>query len=344
MPPITWFEGLLDYFDTELSQGNEERQAIGHSVGRQIIGLYVIEVILKHAFEQEGQPYPKTRNLLELFKALSETKRAAAELKYRQILHDEVVETWDFAETVSEFLMYLGNDAMTESRYFWEREHSPGRSILFLPQKLRPLMYALFIALHDYPEGHEFEQHYETKYISLAESFRERDEREENEPRLRDGPRKNKNIKPIIFWLEGLLAYFLATSPREADDLRRLGFALGRRIIGLYLVEMILKYALDDADREFTRKHNLRALFDRLPWPTRRTAQNEYTRLLEKRSLLTTGIQIDLGRSLADLGNDPITEVRYFWEPTRTPIVLSPGPLVPVIYALLTAFHGYPSK
>lgn len=344
MPPIPWLEGLLDYFDAQLSPGSEERRAIGHGVGRQIIGLYVIEMILKYAVHQERLSYSRKHNLLELFGVLSASKRTAVELKYRQILLHGVAETWDVFETVNSFLEYLGNNPITQSRYFWDHDHFRGRSIIFTSADLRHLMHALFIALHDYPEGYEYEVRFDTKFTSLEQSFQEEDERIFNEPRPPDGPRKDKAITPVIFWLEGLLAYFFAVCPREADDSRHFGFQVGQRIIGLYLVEMILKYALDDIGRDFTRTHNLRALFNRLPPSKRRAAQNEFARLSQERFSLADGDKIDLERNLASLGNDPITDLRYFWESTRAPIPLSPGPLRPIIFALLTAFHGYPPQ
>ena len=79
--------------------------------------------------------------------------RQDVEEKYSQLLLDGVAETWDFAASVRSFFDYLGDDPMTDSRYFWERGHPEGMSILFQANSLRPLIYALFIALHSYPEG-----------------------------------------------------------------------------------------------------------------------------------------------------------------------------------------------
>ena len=52
-----------------------------------------------------------------------------------------------------------------------------------------------------------------------------------------------------ISWLEGLLAYFRLPFPHESEDPRSLGFQVGQRVIGLFLTEMLLKYALDDCRR-----------------------------------------------------------------------------------------------
>ena len=56
-------------------------------------------------------------------------------------------------------------------------------------------------------------------------------------------------------------------------------------MIGLYLVEMILKYALDNAGRAFRRTHNLSALFNSLPPSSKRSSEREYARVKENAQL-----------------------------------------------------------
>ena len=136
-PPIEWFEGLLDYFDARLTAGSEKRQAIGHAVGRQVIALHMIEMILKCAIERVTSPYGQTHNLHQLYVGLPEAIQRAAENKYKQILSDEASTAWDVARSVEAFLEYLGDDPIGDTRYFWEREHSHGRSIVFQPGTLR---------------------------------------------------------------------------------------------------------------------------------------------------------------------------------------------------------------
>ena len=52
--------------------------------------------------------------------------------------------------------------------------------------------------------------------------------------------------KPDIFWMEGLLTLMFDTPfPHDHDDPREASFTIGRQIVGLYLTEMLLKYALD---------------------------------------------------------------------------------------------------
>lgn len=339
---MPWFEGLLDLFDASLGQGNKERRAIGYAVGRQVIGVYILELILKGALNKLGTPYERIHNLLQLYSKLPCASKEAAERKYAQILADEVERTWDVTRTVESFLDYLGSDPFNDTRYFWERHRSSGRSIVFLPPSLRHLIYALFIALHNYPEGFEPEARYRTQFDSLEDSFKEADRRRGGEQMPESGIRIGKRIRPVIYWLEGLIAYFLIPVQREPDDLRILGFYLGQRIIGLYSIEMLLKYALDNGGRFFGRNHALYSLFARLPRPSRLSAERAYQELLkmaEHRPVLNSN---GLGEHLRELGNDPITDLRYFWEGRNTGIPLSPNSLVPVVFALLIALHDYP--
>ena len=119
---------------------------------------------------------------------------------------------------------------------------------------------------------------------------------------------------------------------------------MGQRMVGLYLVEMILKYALDNSDRTFSRNHNLYGLFRRLPRPSKLSAEKEYANLMPKSPLRNARVQGDLAQYLKGLGEDPITDLRYFWEGRRANISLSPRSRIPVVFALLTALHEYPPQ
>ena len=76
---------------------------------------------------------------------------------------------------------------------------------------------------------------------------------------------KGKDRKPHIVWLEGLLTKFNAPFPYDdSDDPRRFGFSVGQQIVGLYLAEMLLKYALDHSGASHGQHHNLHELFRNL--------------------------------------------------------------------------------
>ena len=327
----------MDYFNAPSPHEPEDFRNIGFSVGRQIVGLYLVEMLLKHALDDLNKPYDYNHNLGDLFGALPESSRLAVESKYSQLLSDGVSEVWDFASSVASFLEYLGDDPMTDSRYFWERERPHDMSIVFFRSLLRQLVYALFIALHNYPEGSPLEKRYDTKLISFEDSLKDRED-----PPVSNAERANKRILASIFWSEGLLDYFNVPFPHESGDPRSLGFQVGQRMIGLYLVEMLLKYALDDSNRMFGRNHNLHSLFKKLPRPRRRAVAKMYDKVMYNRVSSTW----DFARSVESLlqysGDNPLTESRYFWEQTEKPVLLSPGPLIPLVYALFIELHGYP--
>ena len=54
-----------------------------------------------------------------------------------------------------------------------------------------------------------------------------------------------------------MLDCFNASFPYDTDDQRRLGFVVGQQIVGLYLAEMLLKYALDHSGVSYDLHHNL---------------------------------------------------------------------------------------
>ena len=154
--------------------------------------------------------------------------------------------------------------------------------------------------------------------------------------------RDGKQIPVSKFWMEGLLVHFNVPFPHESRDPRSLGFQIGQRIVGLYLVEMLLKYALDDLGTEFGHHHNLYGPFELLPRARRRSTERMYHRILGNRVRSTWDYAMTAKSLLHHLGSNPITECRYFWEQQAPVIHLSPGPLMPLIYALFIELHGYP--
>ena len=172
-PDIHWMEGLLDLYGAQFPHGNDDPRMLGFNVGQQITGLYIVEMLLKYALDARGVPHGRNHNLLQLFRNLPRQQRRLVERKYKELLNSEVESTWDVAKTVEALLDYLGNDPITDTRYFWE----PGRghvasfaSILIAPRMLRPVIYAFFIVLHRYPSK-PIKKKFDTKFDSLADSF-----------------------------------------------------------------------------------------------------------------------------------------------------------------------------
>ena len=97
-----------------------------------------------------------------------------------------------------------------------------------------------------------------------------------------------------VFWLEGLLEYFNVKCPHDTDDPRYASFQLGQRVIGLYLAEMLLKYAVDDLKRPFGNIHDLEKLFNKLPRPRRRAVERKYQAILGNRDSLDLGFMLSL--------------------------------------------------
>ena len=337
-PPVVWLEGLLDYFNAPFPHGQDDPRHLGFAIGKQIIGLYLVEMLLQYKLEKLSIQYEQDHNLKALFGLLPESCCSEVESKYSQLLAHGVTQAWDFERTVGTFLEFLGDDPMNDSRYFWEREHGLDRSIIFLPNRLRDLIYALFIPLHDYPEGSPLVHRYDTKFQSFEDSLKDGEE----PPEQSVSDRSDKRITAHIFWLEGLLNCFTVPFPHGSDDRRKTGFEVGRRIVGLYLIEMILKYAIDDLNRDFGRSHNLYSLFKKLPRPRQRSVEKKHRKWMRARMSSTLDHGKTVKSHLEYLGDDPLTDTRYFWLDRQRDVVLSAWPLTPLVYVLFTDLHGYP--
>ena len=100
------------------------------------------------------------------------------ERKYTELLNSRKKSAWDVEKSVDSLLKYLGKNAITDTRYFWEpdRGHlAEHASIVFMPAAIYCLLYALFIVLHNYP-SQPIVKRYDTTFQSLAESL-ERDQK-----------------------------------------------------------------------------------------------------------------------------------------------------------------------
>ena len=174
-PDIVWLEGLLTLFEAKFPHEPNDPRRMGFDVGRQIVGLYITEMLLKYALEGTGRRHGNHHNLHELFRNLPRQQRKEVERKYEAILNSQFDWAWDVAESVDSLLRYCGENAITDTRYYWEpgRQHlAEHASILFSPRLLYPLVYALFIALHGYPTQ-PIVKRYNTIFRSLEESLKE---------------------------------------------------------------------------------------------------------------------------------------------------------------------------
>ena len=173
MKPTLLMTGVLDYFNAPVQ--HDRRQALGagvsDNVGRQIIGPYIVELLLKHALENPGYKH----DLHDLFMKLTSQQRCAVEQKYTELLNTEKDVAWDVAETVDSLLRYLGKNAITDTRYILEPglHHAvEGASIVVDPGMLRPLIHALFNVLHEYPLE-TMVKRYDTTFKPLTEFIKQ---------------------------------------------------------------------------------------------------------------------------------------------------------------------------
>ena len=157
--------------------------------------------------------------------------------KYSELLLNRVERVWSFERTLDSLLKHLGQNPIRNTRYFWKGNHG-SRPQELSPGNLRTVVDALFISLHDYPQASPvLERRCETQFVDFEKSL----------AGSKTNPRNRVQRKePLdVHWLEGLLDYFNVKFPYESDDPRKPGFSVARQVIGLHLVELLLKYALE---------------------------------------------------------------------------------------------------
>ena len=181
-PKIVWMEGLLTLFDASFPHEHDDPRSMGFRLGQQVVGLYIIEMLLKYALDDSGNSHGQHHNLHELLRNLSRPRRRAVERKYKEILNSESSWAWDVAETADALLRYLGNNAITDTRYFWEPDRTTRASMR--RSYSRPGCSArsstLWIVLHNYPSKPIVKRH-DTTFVSLAESLKQDQQRLQSE-------------------------------------------------------------------------------------------------------------------------------------------------------------------
>ena len=157
----------------------------------------------------------------------------------------------------------------------------------------------------------------------------------------------------LLFDSEGLLDYCQAVCPfDDPADRRRIGWDLGRQIISQHVVELALKCELAKHRGAVPRHHDLEAIFDGLPRRRRKKAEDVYQQILRNRVQWTWDVFRTVKSFLHFLGERPTVETRYYFEEgTRSnqlgvdyfSNLIAPDSYVPLIYALMIAFHRYPT-
>ena len=247
----------------------------------------------------------------------------------------------EFARTIDSFLKHLGKNPVRDARYFWRKGYS-SRPQLLSPGNLHSVVYALLISLHGYPQASPvIKRKYETRFVDFEKSLTGGDGT--------GRARASGTASLGVHWLEGFLDCYRVEFPFEEDDPRKIGFSVARQIVGLHLVELLLKYALDGLKIGFARDHDLGTLFRVLPAEVRDRAERKYAEVLRGSVRETWEFARSIDSLLAYLGREPITESRYFWEPQEhreggASIVFSRWDLEVLIYALFIALHGYPER
>ena len=330
-----WIEGVLDYFDLNCPSEIHDSLRFGFFVGKQVIGLYVLEVLLKYTREKRRRPYRQDHNLRKLFQGLAPRDQKKIEKKYQDILHSTTATALDIERSVSALLTYLGHKPITSTRYFWESSHpdTAGMSILIAPHMLGRIIYAILIPLHRYPEKPGSRRRFATSFAPRNKWV------EKKKADRMDSPKK-----PSKEWLVGLRIYFGQLFPRADDDPRKLGFGVGCQIVGLYLGEMLLKYALDERAVDYKEDHNLEEFFQRLPPDDQERIRTRYVQILHSEPGHAWDFQETIDDLLRYLQRDPFTESRYFWDAQTAPrggVLFSPRILTPMIDAFFAELHGF---
>lgn len=165
--------------------------------------------------------------------------------------------------------------------------------------------------------------------------------------------REKRIDEQILVQHEGMMDYCQAKSPYTKEDPRSLGWNLGRQMICQHLIEVALKGELAKHQRSVPRHHDLETMYSGLPKRRRMRVEKLYRQLLESRFQETWDVFETIESSLHFMGRRPTVETRYYWEEDSRSNTLGVGYFgmfvsienyVNIMYALMIAFHNYPTE
>ena len=244
-----------------------------------------------------------------------------------------------FEKSVPCLLTYLGRNPITSTRYFWQLSHpgTPNMSIMLAPHMLVPVINAILIRHYGCPDVPGRMRIRDKRYLSRREwAEGERGSSIEHE--------SCSNGRPNKTWMLGLRDYFTQQPSTTAKENTRLGFAIGRQMVGLYLIEIALKFALDERTIKYTKSHNIEVLFSSLPEDVRERLRCRYVRILHSEPGHAWGFQASIDDLVRHLAGDPITVTRYYWDSRTTKrgiVQFNPAMLVALVDAILCELHGF---
>ena len=157
----------MEYLNVKFPHEADDPRIFGFQ--RRVIGLYLIEMLLKYALDDQGSEFGRSHNLYSLFRDLPPHHRRNVEKKYKDILGNRVSVSWDFAQSVESLLQFSGDNPLTDTRYFWEQGNN--NIMPLAPHTLVPLIYALLIELHNYPQDSPMKKRFETEFLSLEQTL-----------------------------------------------------------------------------------------------------------------------------------------------------------------------------
>ena len=143
------------------------------------------------------------------------------------------------------------------------------------------------------------------------------------------------NNMPNIAWIQGLLDFLKLPYPDEIN-VQTFGMCVGKEIIGLYLIEILLKHTLYKFNIEYNKTHDIYKLFKSLPEQQQRKAEEKYTELING-ELKQKKIEKSIYSAIKNLGQNPITDARYFWDMSKG-YTFSPNQIIAILSVLLFSF------
>lgn len=184
-PPSDLYLGMFELFEMAVQSFGDRLRSPGFGVGTTILGLYLVEILIKDALGDSGKKVELNHNLHELFGLIHEGKCSAVESRYIAILNNEMELSPDVVQSVKSFLEFLGPDPITDARYFWTttRFHlDEQKKFYFMPFDLHRVIDALAVTLHDYSSNKDIRKRYDTTFISLEEWVEVQRQNEANSP------------------------------------------------------------------------------------------------------------------------------------------------------------------
>ena len=290
----------------DIATYSSSQHQIGHDIGKYIVGLYMMESIIKSELDKHQATYTKkSRNFIKLWRMVPFRKRRAVEERYSEILYFKKEHTFNICSSIDRYFKWLRDDPFNSARFYKEQD----QPLLFAVDINRFIIESMFAVFVDGYPMPNLSRRYNTRIVSYKAAIGHDKAKNQTKSRIDDGdPHQEWDILTTM--------RLMAATPFDDDKSARyknceIGYAVCQCIVFFHIIETSIKLALRASNIRYNESHNLEYLVGLLPVVKQLRSEEAYRIILENRVEWTWDVYERIDTLFRHLGDNPIADARY---------------------------------